>query len=113
MTLLSIHAQREHSLITGERRRNPQHPLHRGIGAIHIGNQRIIVEAPRYHTEASLQAAEDKRIGEWNASKQQARPHECGALAMGDYCPHAVDMEPTATPEPKPTPTQPVVRRVA
>jgi hypothetical protein len=89
MTLLSTHAQRTHSLVTGEARAHPQHPLRRAPGAVRIGNRRILVEPPRYHTEASLKAAEDARINEWNASKQQSRPHECISMSVGEYCPHA------------------------
>lgn len=89
MTLLSTHAQRTHSLVSGEQRANPIHPIRRAPGAVRIGNRRIIVEPPRYWSRGDLQAAEDARRNEWNASKQQARPHECGAMAVGDFCPHA------------------------
>lgn len=90
MTLLSTHAQREYSLVTGDTRLNPTHPIRRSPGAVRIGNRRILVEPPRYVSHSDLQAAEDARRAEWNASKQQARPHECAAVSVGEYCPHAV-----------------------
>ena len=91
MTLLSTHAQRTHSLLTGEARNAPLHPIRRSPGAIRIGNQRIIVEPPRYWSQEMLQAQSRAVIDEYNASKQQRRPHRCASMEMGEYCPHATE----------------------
>ena len=81
MTQLSTHAQRVHSLLTGEDREHPIHPIRRSPGAIHIGNRRIIVRPPRYISSAMLDAG----VEAWNASRQ---PHECAAMLVGEFCTH-------------------------
>lgn len=73
MTMLSTHAQRTHSLLTGEARTEPIHPIRRSPGAVRIGNRRIIVEMPRYWTAEEL---------------NKPQPHTCAAMEMGEVCPH-------------------------
>lgn len=79
--------QREFSLLTGEPRPSPTHPIRRSPGAIRIGN-RITYWTHDLIEERATQRREEER-SQFNAAKQQRREHECAAAMLGDFCPHA------------------------
>ncbi len=84
----SILQQRVRSLLTGEVRENPIVPLRHVAGMVEIGSQRTKV---RVWTVEDLEMADAIEKAAYNIEKQLVKGHDCLAMQMGEYCPHATN----------------------